>query len=87
MSGLRVWVLSRSCRGALIYLERVYKLHPSNHAVTADVDSILKTLSAKLKTETDSNNKTFLIQQLKDIGAYECIANNKNYTKLISQYK
>jgi len=73
--------------GALVYLERAYELHPSNHDVRDQVNNILKIIQKNIDATESSAEKAELIQQLMDIGDYKCISRNESYMTLIKEYR
>ncbi|WP_101759144.1 hypothetical protein [Oceanicoccus sp. KOV_DT_Chl] len=68
--------------GALVYLDRAYKIHNSNDDVEDRSDQILKFFSQQLKKAPSSDEKKFLIEQLGTIGEYSFISNNDKYKDL-----
>lgn len=68
--------------GALLYLERAYKIHPSNTDIEAKVKKILADFEISYKATQDIEQKNYLTLQLQEIGNYEFIAQHKSYKKL-----
>lgn len=71
--------------GALLYLENVYALHPSNNHVEDRANQIITTLEANLTSTKDAEAKNFLLEQVKEIGSYTFINTNERYTKLVKR--
>lgn len=73
----------RDYNGALLYLEKAYNLHPSNNDVEDRANTIISALETNLISAKDAETKSFLLEQLKEIGSYTFIATNERYTKLV----
>ena len=73
----------RDYNGALIYLEKAYTLHPSNHDVKDRANQIITILKANLTSTKDTEAKDFLLEQVKEIGSYTFINTNERYTNLV----
>jgi serine/threonine protein kinase len=73
--------------GALLYLEKAYELHPSNDDVENRANTIVAVIKTNIESASNYEEKGFLIQQLLEIGNYNCIKSNKNYTELAKHYR
>lgn len=73
--------------GALLYLEKAYELHPSNDDVENRANKIVAVIKTNIESASNYEEKGFLIQQLIEIGKYNCIKSNKNYTELAKNYR
>jgi len=73
--------------GALVYLERVYKLHPSNDDVENHADKIIAVFKRNLKNTQGIEQRKFLVKQLTDIGNYGFMSVNENYMALRKEFK
>jgi serine/threonine protein kinase len=69
--------------GALFYLERVYKLHPSNDDVEDRSQQILTVFREQLENRKDDvDYRQFMRKQIVEIGKYKFMANNEQYQAL-----
>lgn len=73
----------RDYNGALIYLEKAHNLHPSNNDVEDRANQIISILKTNLTSAKDAEAKSFLLEQVKEIGSYTFISTNERYTKLV----
>ncbi|WP_339719029.1 serine/threonine-protein kinase [uncultured Paraglaciecola sp.] len=74
--------------GALIYLERVYELHPSNEDVEQRSEQILKVFREQLQNkQDDADYRQFMRTQLVEVGKYKFMANNEQYQALQKQLR
>jgi hypothetical protein len=69
--------------GALIYLEQVYELHPSNKDVQDHIQQILTVFQEQLeKRQDDAEYHQFMLKQMVEIGKFDFIARNEHYQRL-----
>lgn len=74
--------------GALIYLERVYELHPSNKDVQDRSQQILTVFEEQFeKNHDDTNSREFMLKQMVEIGKYDFMANHEHYQELQKRLK
>ena len=78
----------RDYNGALVYLDLAYQLHPGDDDVEERGDQILDVFKSQLKDKSiDTENRSFLIRQLAEIGQYEFMSTNEKYLKLQKNYR
>lgn len=74
--------------GALIYLERVYELHPSNDDVEDRSQQILTVFREQLENrKDDADYHQFMRKQIVEVGKYKFMANNEQYQALQNQLR
>jgi hypothetical protein len=72
--------------GALIYLERVYELHPSNGDVEDRSQKILTVFREQLESRKDDvDYNQFMRKQIVEVGKFKFMANNEQYQALQQQ--
>jgi serine/threonine protein kinase len=72
--------------GALIYLERVYELHPSNDDVQDRSKQILRVFREQLENrKDDADYRQFMLKQIVEVGKFDFMAKNKQYQALQKQ--
>jgi hypothetical protein len=72
--------------GALIYLERVYELHPSNDDVEDRSQQILTVFQEQLENrKDDAEYHEFMLKQIVEVGKYDFMAKNEQYQALQKQ--
>ena len=74
--------------GALIYLERVYELHPSNEDVEDRSQQILTVFRKQLeKRKDDADYRQFMKKQIVEVGKYKFMVHNEHYQALQKQLR
>jgi serine/threonine protein kinase len=74
--------------GALIYLERVYELHPSNEDVEDRSHKILSVFQEQLENRKgDADYREFMSKQIIEVGKFKFMANNEQYQALQLQLR
>lgn len=74
--------------GALIYLERVYELHPSNEDVEDRSQKILTVFQEQLENrKNDADYLEFMSKQIIEVGKFKFMANNEQYQALQKQLR
>jgi serine/threonine protein kinase len=74
--------------GALIYLERVYELHPSNGDVEDRSQKILTVFRKQLENrKDDADYREFMSKQIVEVGKFKFMANNEQYQALQQQLR
>ncbi|MFT5578000.1 MAG: serine/threonine protein kinase [Paraglaciecola psychrophila] len=69
--------------GALIYLDRVYLLHPSNEDVEDRSQQIIAVLQQQLENnDGDADYRQFMLKQVVEVGKYDFMARNEQYQVL-----
>jgi serine/threonine protein kinase len=72
--------------GALVYLERVYEIHPSNDDVEDRSQQILTVFREELENrKDDADYRQFMRKQIVEVGKYKFMANNEQYQALQKQ--
>ena len=71
--------------GAIIYLEKVYTVHPSNDDLEDYTAGILNAIEATSKNLQAGEERDYLISQLEQIGQYEFIQRNDHYKPLLEK--
>ncbi|BFM12183.1 hypothetical protein R50072_23360 [Simiduia litorea] len=71
--------------GAIIYLEKVYAVHPSNDDVEDYTAGILSAIETTSKGLQAGEERDYLISQLEQIGQYEFIQRNDHYKPLLEK--
>lgn len=71
--------------GAIVYLDRAYAVHPTNNDIEERVNVILSEFNTIVDASTDPEERADLKSQLQEIGEYEFILRNDNYSPLLSE--